>query len=236
MKTMKSWMFAAILLCGTSMSAQAQDYYETNDEVAISIGSGTNSQIMNAFSDLFGVIGEALVTSVVTGGTHTGTTTYDNESEFPAISAEYFHHVSKVVSIGGIVGFNSYSKDMYFTWQKNNGDGTATVKSKEKIGHAKKYYVTLMPAVKFDWLRQKNFGLYSKVAFGLTYMHEKEIQETDDQGHDIGEKEVHSDSSFMGNFQLSILGIEGGSQTIRGFAELGFGEQGILLAGIRYKF
>ena len=236
MKTMKSWMFAAILFCGTSMSAQAQDYYETKDEVAISIGSGANSQILNAFSEMFGVMGEALISSMVTGGTYTGTTTYGNEKEIPAFSAEYFHHVSKMVSIGGIVGFNSYSKDMYFTWQKNNGDGSTSSKSKEKIGNAKKYYATLMPAVKFDWVSKKNFGVYSKFALGITYMHEKEVQNKDENNNNIGDKEVHSESKIMGNFQASLLGIEAGTPKIRAFAEAGIGEQGILLAGIRYKF
>ena len=236
MKTMKSWMFAAILLCGTTMSAQAQDYYETTDEAAISIGAGSNSQIIDAFSNLFGVMGEALITSVITGGTYTGTTSYDNEKIIPAISVEYFHHVSKVVSVGGIGCFSGYSKDMFFNWQKNNGDGTSKSTSKEKMGYARKYYATLMPAVKFDWLRNKNFGLYSKFALGLTYMYEKEVQNKDENGNNIGNKEVHHESKWMGNFQASLLGIEAGSQKIRGFAELGWGEQGILLAGIRYKF
>ena len=75
MKTMKSWMFAAILLCGTSMSAQAQEYYQTKDEVAVTIGGGTNSQLFDAFSRLFGVMGEALVTGIMTGGHYVGTTT-----------------------------------------------------------------------------------------------------------------------------------------------------------------
>ena len=36
-------------------------------------------------------------------------------------------------------------------------------------------------------------------------------------------------------FQASLIGAEFGKQ-FRGFAELGVGEQGFLLAGIRYKF
>ena len=38
------------------------------------------------------------------------------------------------------------------------------------------------------------------------------------------------------NWQASLLGFEAGSPTIRAFAELGTGEQGIVLAGLRYKF
>jgi hypothetical protein len=36
-------------------------------------------------------------------------------------------------------------------------------------------------------------------------------------------------------FQVSALGVEFGGK-FRGFAELGVGDQGILQAGIRYKF
>ena len=46
----------------------------------------------------------------------------------------------------------------------------------------------------------------------------------------------YDDSTIHVNWQASLLGIEAGSPTIRGFAELGFGEQGIILAGLRYKF
>jgi hypothetical protein len=38
------------------------------------------------------------------------------------------------------------------------------------------------------------------------------------------------------NFQASLLGIEAGGQNVRGFVELGMGEQGVALAGIRCKF
>ena len=231
MKTMKSWMFAAILLCGTSMSAQAQEYYQTKDEVAVTIGGGTNSQLFDAFSRLFGVMGEALVTGIMTGGHYVGTTTYDNEKYSPALSVEYFHHVSPMVSIGGIAAFNGYSSDMFCNWQTSDN-----VSTKEKIGSAKKYNITVMPAMKFDWVRKKNFGIYSKIGLGATYMYEKEVQKNDGSGQDIDDKVVHSDGKWMANYQASLLGIEAGTEKIRGFAELGAGEQGIILAGLRYKF
>lgn len=230
-------MIAAILLGGASMNAQAQseDYYDTKDEVAIAIGGGTNSQILNAFSNLFSVVGGALVTSVGTMGQFTGYTSYDDEKYIPAISVEYFHHLNKTISIGAIGGFNGYTSDMYATWQRNTGNGESYTTSKENIGSASKYYITLMPAVKFDWLRKKHFGVYSKLGIGLTYSIEKETQKRDGDGNKV-DKKVYDESKFMGNFQVSLLGLEGGSQKVRGFAELGFGEQGIVLAGLRYKF
>ena len=38
------------------------------------------------------------------------------------------------------------------------------------------------------------------------------------------------------NWQFSFIGVEVGSPYLRGFAELGTGEQGVVCAGIRYKF
>ena len=46
----------------------------------------------------------------------------------------------------------------------------------------------------------------------------------------------YDDSAVHFNWHVSLIGIEAGSLAIRGFAELGIGEQGILQAGVRYKF
>ena len=135
----------------------------------------------------------------------------DDQSGFwGPIGIEYFYHVSPVVGVGAVASIAGCKYD-HSSFKAN--------------------YYTVMPAVKFDWLRQKNYGLYSKLAFGLTYMYEQEKQDNQN-----GEKELHSDSKVMGNFQASLLGIEAGSEKFRGFAELGVGEQGIFVAGCRYKF
>ena len=222
-------MMAAILLCVASLNAQAQndEYYKTKDEVAVTIGAGSNSQIINAFSSIFSVMGEALITGTMTGGTYIGTTTYENEKDIPAISVEYFHHLSPIVSIGAIAAFNGTTSDMYCKFQRTDGSST----TKERVGSSSKYYFTLMPAAKFDWLRKKNFGLYSKVAVGATYASEKQKQDVNGD-----KKEVHSDNEIRFNFQASLIGLEVGSEKLRGFAELGVGEQGIALVGVRYKF
>lgn len=227
--TLLKSMMAALLFCGISMSAQAQksEYYNTKDEVAVTVGVGSNSQIINAFSSIFSIMGEALISSMITGGQFVGTTTYENEKDIPALSVEYFHHLSPGVSIGGIAAFNGTSSDMYCKFQRTDG-GTVT---NEKVGSSHKYYFSVMPAAKFDWLRKKNFGLYSKVAVGATYYTEKQKQDVNGE-----KKEVHDDNGVRFNFQASLLGVEVGSQKFRGFAEFGVGEQGIALAGLRYKF
>ena len=222
-------MAAAVILCGASLNAQAQNsgYYDTKDEVAVAVGVGSNSQIINAFSSIFSVMGEALISSMLTGGQYVGSTTYENEKDIPALSVEYFHHLSPGVSIGGIAAFNGTSSDMYCKLRHTDG----TTVTNEKIGSSHKYYFSVMPAAKFDWLRRKNFGLYSKVAVGATYYTEKQKQDVEGD-----KKKVHDDSGVRFNFQASLLGVEVGSQKFRGFAEFGVGEQGIALAGLRYKF
>ena len=84
-------------------------------------------------------------------------------------------------------------------------------------------YYTVMPAVKFNWLRKDYFGMYSGVAAGLMVASLS------------GSKNGGSDSKvdFMGH--LTALGAEFGGQ-LRGFAELGFGERGVFTLGLRYKF
>ena len=227
MKTSKM-MIAAILLCGTSLSAQAQDYYETKNEIAISVGAGTSTQLFDVYSKMSTSMGQALISAIFSGGHYVSTTSYEDKAYVPPISVEYFHHFGKVVGVGGIVAFNSNKQDIYYNTGKNV-DGVAKTIDKEKVGNASKYFITVMPAVKFDWLRKKNVGLYSKVAFGLTYFNEKQ-KDSQDKGKDF------SDSGIRFNYHVSLIGVEVGSTKLRGFTELGMGEQGIVQAGIRCKF
>ena len=90
-----------------------------------------------------------------------------------------------------------------------------------------------MPSVKFNWLRKDKWGMYSKVALGAT-LTSFSTQDYNESGKLTGEKETSNDVFF--NFQASLLGVEVGGAQVRGFFELGLGEQGIALAGVRYKF
>jgi transcriptional regulator with XRE-family HTH domain len=85
-------------------------------------------------------------------------------------------------------------------------------------------YFTVMPAIKFTWLNKSHFGLYSKAALGATLRSEK-----NDDIH-YSESEVHI------NWHATLIGVEFGGTQFRGFCDFGFGEQGVLSAGLRYKF
>ena len=99
--------------------------------------------------------------------------------------------------------------------------------------HTTRTYFSFMPSVKLNWLRKHNWGLYSKVAAGATYIRFAQ-DDYDDNGKKTNEKRTVNDLMF--NFQASLIGIEAGGQNVRGFIELGVGEQGVALAGVRCKF
>ena len=133
------------------------------------------------------------------------------------ISAEYFYHFNNPrLAIGGFLSYSKWDSDV----QKRSGNH-------EKVGERKRNYWSVMPAFKCYWVNKNTFGLYSKAAAGVAFLSntEKDYQ----TGKSLDDNSTH----FL--FQLSFIGVEFGKQ-FRGFAEAGVGEQGFLLAGVRYKF
>ena len=141
-----------------------------------------------------------------------GGTTLKDDKFFGPISAEYFYHLQPWIGIGGILVYGQKKGDLY-----SDSDN-------KKIGEDKNTYLTVMPAAKFDWFRRANVGLYSKLGVGVTLR------------HDVSEDIDYDESNMHVNWQLTAIGVEVGSKQIRAFAELGTGEQGIFLGGIRCKF
>ena len=198
---MKKILLMAAVAMMTAMSVQAQNNgYETKHEVAVSYGIDSNSQIIDVFEEIGGAMFGAKL---------------ENEKFLGPIIAEYFYHFQPWLGVGAIVAFGQSTQDV--------------MSGNYKIGESKNTYYTLMPAVKFDWLRKKHFGMYSKAAVGATLRNEK-------YNSDVSSSRDYNDSEVHVNWQASFLGIEVGSPTLRGFVELGTGEQGIILAGVRCKF
>ncbi len=198
---MKKILLMVVAATMATMSVSAQNGYDdTKHEVAVSIGAGANSQWIDVLEEMVGLMVGAKL---------------DNEKFTGPISAEYFYHAKNWLGVGGILVFGQSRQDIVFGKQ-SDGTGTNT-------------YYTVMPAVKFDWLRQKYFGMYSKLGVGATLRHES-------LDYDDPQKSDHSESAMHVNWQVSLLGIEAGGPRLRGFAELGAGEQGIALIGLRCKF
>ena len=226
MNTKKTLLIVtALALCG-SVSAQTS-YYNTRHEVAVAVGAGATTEIFSGLADFASIGIEAAISTIVTGGLTTAYYTYGDEHYIPTISAEYYYHVNPYIGLGGIVAFNGMSRDMYYTWK----DNTSNTEHTKLSGKAKRYNYSVLPAMKVDWLRKKYIGLYSKAALGISIMCESQKDDME-----TAESTDYSDTTFIPNIQLTFIGFEAGSETWRGFAEYGFGEQGILSAGLRYKF
>ncbi len=202
---MKIKFLLAALAISSAMcfSAQAQDEMETRHEVAIGYGTIPNSIWIDVYTDVI----KAMFGEEQDGYKHVG-----------PISLEYYYHTSPLIGVGAVAVFTSNNENGFI----NDIQSTHTFKS----------YFSFLPSVKFNWLRKNKWGLYSKIAAGVTYAHFKQ-DEYDDNGHRTNEKTTVNDILF--NYQLSLIGVEVGSK-VRGFAEFGLGEQGIALAGVRYKF
>ena len=144
---------------------------------------------------------------------------YDDGFILGPITAEYFYHFNNPrLAIGGSVSYSKWDSDVLIR------------NSHEKVGETKRNFFSIMPSFKCYWVNKNHFGLYSKVAAGVGFLtnKSKNIEE-----NKVVKENEESGTYFM--FQASFIGAEFGSK-FRGFVELGVGDQGFALAGIRYKF
>lgn len=138
----------------------------------------------------------------------------DQSSFFGPIGVEYYYHVSPVVAVGGLASY-------------------ATCKAedkKTKKDDLTESFITIMPSVKFNWLRSNGFGMYSSLSAGLMF-----LSVSFDDSVKAADPDAKEETKAKFMFHATALGVEFGGN-LRGFAELGFGEKGLLCAGLRYKF
>ena len=139
----------------------------------------------------------------------------DQGSWWGPIGAEYYYHVSPVVGVGAVAVYASCKAED----EKTHKDDLS-----EK-------FITVMPSVKFNWLRKKYFGMYSGLSAGIMIL---SISPNDNAKANDANAKDETLASFM--FQATALGAEFGSERFRGFVEAGLGEKGVFCAGLRYKF
>lgn len=205
MKKIISVFLVAVIVLSCAPCALAQDFDPNDDpknELALGYGAISNSNVLDVFTD---------VVSAIFGAR------FNNKKFVGPFSAEYFYHVSPLVGVGGITVFNHHTQDV--------------LQSEQVTGKRTSNYFTILPAVKFKWLRKHKWGMYSKVGLGYT---RAEYKTTGKDSEGTYTKDSSGDNFF--NFQASLVGIEAGNRNVRGFAELGFGEQGLIHGGIRFRF
>ena len=139
----------------------------------------------------------------------------DQSSFWGPIGAEYYYHVSPVVGLGAVAAY-------------------AGCKAEDKKSHKddlSETFLTFMPSVKFNWLRKKHFGMYSGLSAGVMFV---SVSANDNAKASDPDAKDETATVFM--FQATALGVEFGSEALRGFVEAGLGEKGEFCAGLRYKF
>ena len=195
-----------VLVAAVMMVAVNTSAQNENLHHEISLSYGVGSA-----SQFGGGIGEGLAKAIFSD------TENDDGFILGPISAEYFYHFNNPrLAFGGFVSYSKWDSNI----MKRSGD-------KNKVGEHKRNYFAVMPAFKWYWSLKNTFGLYSKVAAGAAFLNSTEKDFATNKSTDS------NGTYFM--FQLSFIGVEFGKK-FRGFAEAGVGEQGFLLAGIRYKF
>ena len=139
----------------------------------------------------------------------------DQSSFWGPVGVEYYYNISPVVGLGAVAAYAGC---------KAEDDKT----HKEDLTES---FITVMPSVKFNWLRKKHFGMYSALSAGVMFV--KVSCNDNAKAHDPNAKD-ETITSFM--FQATAVGAEFGGEKFRGFVEAGIGEKGVVCAGLRYKF
>ena len=137
----------------------------------------------------------------------------NNDQSLGVVNIDYTHFFNSTFGIGLNA---SYSNDKC-DWSKDS----------KKIGEESDNNFCVMPTFKADWFKRSSVTLYSKVGVGLIINSSKTTY-TDNSN-------TNKSTYYYFAFQGSPIGIEVGHAAC-GFAELGFGQAGLLQFGFRYKF
>ena len=214
------------MMFAVSNSAMAQN--DTKSEFSFSVGGYTPNQttLAEGFGEGFG----KAIASMMTFGLYDASKTAKDEKTSPAYTVQYLYRVSPNLKIGGAV---TYQHTSYTLSGKNKKTGVYDEMAKNRNN-----YITLMPTVKASWFDKKNISLYSKVAAGvcIAFKDSKVKSGASDEEAKTLLKEVETKKGTRFGYQISPIGCEFGSKNIRAFVELGYGFQGLGLAGLSIQF
>ncbi len=214
------------MMFAVSNSAMAQN--DTKSEFSFSVGGYTPNQttLAEGFGEGFG----KAIASMMTFGLYDASKTAKDEKTSPAYTVQYLYRVSPNLKIGGAV---TYQHTSYTLSVKNKDTGAY-----DDVAKNRNNYFTVMPTVKASWFDKKNISLYSKVAAGvcIAFKDSKVKSGVSDEDAKTLLKEVETKKGTRFGYQVSPIGCEFGSKNIRAFVELGYGFQGLGLAGLSIQF
>ncbi len=140
---------------------------------------------------------------------------YDDGSNWGTITLNYLYRHSDYITFGLAYTYSGLKRNIIYK-------GSVYGNNKVDIH-------TIMPQFKSNWFKSDIFTLYSKVALGVSIGLEKDVIT---RGASAG---VYEDTKCVFAFQASPIGIEIGRK-FAFFLEAGFGYQGIVNGGFRFRF
>lgn len=180
--------------------------------IMVTMNMNAQDEPKNEIGVFYGVESASNILSVLTSSF--AAAAGDQGSWWGPIGAEYYYHISPVVAVGGVAVYASCKAED----EKTNTEDLSET------------FITLMPSMKFNWLRKKSFGMYSALSAGVMFASMSVNDAAKKADPDAKDETI---THFM--FQATALGIEFGGN-LRGFVEAGLGEKGTLCAGLRYRF
>ena len=223
-----NYMMVALMAMMFAVSNSAMAQNDTKSEISFSVGGYTPNQTTLAEGIGEG-LGKAMAT-MITFGLYDASKTAKDEKTSPAYTVQYLYRVSPNLKIGGAV---TYQHTSYTLSVKNKDTGAY-----DDVAKNRNNYFTVMPTVKASWFDRKNISLYSKVAAGvcIAFKDSKVKSGVSDEDAKTLLKEVETKKGTRFGYQVSPIGCEFGSKNIRAFVELGYGFQGLGLAGLSIQF
>ncbi len=204
----KKFIFLAISLIACVSSYAVKERQLSKNEIAVSYGLFPYSDVIESSKDVDEFHGFNEVEGTTTG----------------AINFTYNHRFNPILGLGFEANYSG-SKSQ---WQSHG----------MKVADKSVFYISFMPRLKGEWIHNKYFVLYSSVAVGAMWKrttNKSLFNKPEDAGgfFDEFENQIKNDVRFA--FQVSPIGLEFGNH-VGGFIEGGFGQMGIVQAGLRFRW
>lgn len=139
-------------------------------------------------------------------------TSFDNHSTGIGIAYRYFAHNN--IKVGGQLTYQRIDKEF--------------VQNNIKIGEGTQDFFTLLGSANFYWFQSELFGVYSGGALGFSFSNEDQF--------DLEDEELsRTETDLFFAWQANAIGFEFG-RDIRFLTNAGFGTQGAVSLGLKYRF
>jgi hypothetical protein len=144
-----------------------------------------------------------------------------------SIYGGFLYHISNKINFGFNAAFGNYST----LWAYKDQVGVSSGNTVEFLNN----YITLAARFNYNWLVEDKYRFYSGFGAGTSIILSEYTFKSFDETELENKTFIRSTNSFQPDIQLTLIGIRAG-KNLAGFAELGFGYQGIFNVGVSYRF